>query len=220
MCDFLAERSCVPSFSAVTVLGAADRKAGAFIVIRRMLHEAGCDVSELRPSTLLECYSGIGLPKVWKPLQLLMPAHMARVIGPGGVVYGLLLILAALSLFAAPFLAMLWFNGVSHVAPWLVLALLLSAGALWALWWREQHGPSFVRWPELRTFRDLAAAIAHERPPSGGLKCGQCGYPLIGLVVWRCPECGNAFSPGEFGLTQQAFARAVRPPADGRADRA
>lgn len=27
------------------------------------------------------------------------------------------------------------------------------------------------------------------------LLCPHCGYNLTGLVQWRCPECGNDFSP-------------------------
>lgn len=39
---------------------------------------------------------------------------------------------------------------------------------------------------------------AHALPvPDLGLRCLQCGYPLAGLSVHRCPECGRQFSVDE-----------------------
>ncbi len=32
-------------------------------------------------------------------------------------------------------------------------------------------------------------------PESLGLACPECGYNLTGLTQWRCPECGERFSP-------------------------
>ena len=35
--------------------------------------------------------------------------------------------------------------------------------------------------------------VAWPKPPSNG--CARCGYPLVGLASWICPECGTDNEP-------------------------
>src|SRR5262249_61758956 len=58
LCHALARVAQLPLIEPLTVLGRPCPAAGAFLLIRRMLAEAGADVSRLRPSTPL-------IPYIW-----------------------------------------------------------------------------------------------------------------------------------------------------------
>jgi hypothetical protein len=162
LCHALARFVEVPAIDPVTVFGRSCPGAGAFLVIRRILADAGADVSKLRPSTPLLPYVWLW-PDVFRwRLPRLAPGRVPEVrflnrrltrrilgvvLGVAGLVFGL------------------W---VARGFPWLggVLAAVFLKVLVWDLLltpiaarrrnWSVQFGG-------LYSFRDLAAVLV-DRP--------------------------------------------------------
>lgn len=128
VCRYIAARASIEDLESARVLGVADRKAGAFLLLRRKLAEAGCDVSRLRPSTPLAACPYRGLravraavlrvaPELLPPLDTVAPRYSAAICS---IVLAALSFILGMALLVAP-----W-----SVAPCFVLSLLALTGAV------------------------------------------------------------------------------------------
>jgi hypothetical protein len=207
LCEFVAARAEVPVIESLTVLGATDRKAGAFVVLKRLLASRGVDVTGIAPSTRLETYEHNGFHRIAPELQRLVP-HVAEFDGPAGLMFLLMLIMAGGVLGALICLTAALVDGAACLVPGVVsVAGVFAAGTLAKR--LSRTGPTAARFPGLRTFRDLSAAIVGEWVFADALRCERCSYSLIGLTDRRCPECGTPFRAAEFGMNEAALSRAL-----------
>lgn len=159
VCEFIASGALRPSIEPLRILGAACFPAGAFLAIRAILRERGADVSSLTPSTPIDefarRYPGVFLgpisrlaPNALPPVRVSAPWYDLSLMG-----LALGLLVACAGLFISPLTA----------AGGVLLALVSWAGARNA----SRHPPSRVEFGDLRTFRDLAVAVAHGAQRSG-----------------------------------------------------
>jgi hypothetical protein len=207
VCELIASRATVAVVGEVRILGAACRKAGAFLVIRELLKGAGADVSGLRPSMPLAHYAERQLPRIRTEIVKLAPkaAGVMRCRWRCDAPY---LLSAAVLLLASIIGALLAFVRPDVGIPWFVSCF----GAMLGIWkWSviNQRHPKRLGFEGLHNFRDLAALVAGEWWPEFGPKCLRCGYRLCGSKH-RCPECGRPFTPDEFGLRDADLELAMR----------
>lgn len=164
LCEALARCVEVPAVEPVAVAGRACHSAGAFLLVRRLLADAGADVSGLRPSTPLMPYVWLWpdvfrwqLPRVAPgrvPEVRFLNRRLTRrvlgvVLGLCGMLFGLWLARAfpwAGGLLVAVFLKVIVFD------------LLLTPMAVRRRNWSVQFGG-------LYDFRDLASTLADRAAP-------------------------------------------------------
>jgi hypothetical protein len=164
LCRALAEFVEVPVIDPVPVLGRPCPAAGAFLLVRRILADAGADVSRLRPSSPLMPYVWLWpdvfrwhLPRVAPgrvPEVRFLNHRLTRrilgvVLGVGGLLFGLWLARA-----------FPWLGGlmVAVFLKVIVFDLLLTPVAARRRNWSVQFGG-------LYDFRDLAAVLADSPAP-------------------------------------------------------
>ena len=154
LCTFLAARVRLPQARPASVLGRPCLEAGVFLTIRSLLERDGVDVSSVAPSTPLHEYTRRHPHVFFNSVFALAPGALpaARVRAPWGAACTLLLGLAMLSLLLA-----IWF-------PWTTVGLVFAGlfGVGYAGDWlaAKYEIPREVKFGELTSFRDLAAAIA------------------------------------------------------------
>ena len=167
VCDLIARHATVPVIEPVTLFGDRSLAAGAFLVIRRTLADAGADVADLRPSSPLEPYlldhAAKVLPRLWRLLPPgLCPVDVDEPFGSVAAV-------------GMPIVGLLYMIGWCAGLGWqFMLAAFLGMATCWGLAAAsgELIKPRAVRFGDARTFRDLARIIAGER-------CAFQGFPVI-----------------------------------------
>ena len=163
VCGFIAARTTRPVVRPANLCGATCAKAGAFRAVRGLLTAAGlppAEAARIAPSTELSGYvrrfPSAFIEGVARLAPGVMPVPWES--DRGRFVLGCL---GALGLAPAFCLLMLGDRG----APWFVVGMYAAGAASW-----RAAGPPSVRTGTLRTFRDLAEAIAAgavEPRPSG-----------------------------------------------------
>lgn len=154
VCEFLASRANRPAVRPVRLLGIRCRTAGIFLTIRSLLHDAGAEVGDLRPSTPLQMYAR-RFPHVFlTAVSALAPGNLppVRILTP---VYDAAAWIASIGLVVAGI--GLWMDSTAVVA---VGALAGMGGHLLAWMAVRCLRPAQVRFGKLRTFRDLTEAIS------------------------------------------------------------
>ena len=162
LCQFIASSANRPVIEPVTILRSACLPAGAFLAIRSILRDNGANVDGLRPSTPLGDYARRFGWVFVGPISRLAPNSLprVRVHVPWYNLATLILALGFLGLLIAP-LACLFLSLKGGAAAWMILTpfgLVVSSLACMEL--VSRFPPSRVEFGSLRTFRDLATAIA------------------------------------------------------------
>ncbi len=157
VCELLARHAKIPRIHPAVVLGRRCASAGAFLTVRSMLADAGADVGHLRPSTSLGEFARHHPVLFITRISQLAPGKLpAASLGssPGGG-FGLGALLAAVIAIGA------WCAGALALAA--IAAALAGLLFVTARLIAHAHGPASVTFGELKTFRDLANAIATSR---------------------------------------------------------
>jgi hypothetical protein len=159
VCSLLARHAELPQACPVTVLGSSCLSAGTFFAVRSLLRKAGADVAEIAPSTPLESYTRqhpevfLGpisrlAPGALPPVKIHHPTYDAAV---WGCAAGLLLMMIG---------ACVTFLWVIVVGAFVFIASYATT------WIAAGCGPSRVELGDLKTFRDLATALAQKGTPA------------------------------------------------------
>jgi hypothetical protein len=160
VCGLIAQHATAPTIRPWRLLGAKCDAAGAFLTVRSLLKDAGASVDEIAPSTRLGtfarryAYVFLGpisrlAPGALPPVRIRTPAYDAAVLSHG---VGLLCSLVGLLLSAL-------------VGSWISLVVAtgfaVCAVAYPLIWITARYTlPASVEFEPLRTFGDLATAIA------------------------------------------------------------
>ena len=162
VCEFIAAGAVRPAVVPVTIAGSACPKAGAFLAVRGLLVECGLPPAEARrigPSTPLAGYTRrFGGELLWR-LGRLTPGVLPRVAVDDPVhdaavtvcVVGWLCLMAG-----SAWVVRLWPLALFGGGLFAVGQLVAWSGSVWP--------PGAVTFGELRTFRDLAEALAAAEP--------------------------------------------------------
>jgi len=153
VCDLLARHAKTPRVRPARILGSVCATAGAFLTIRSILVEAGADVSDVAPSTLLHeytrCYPVVFVERVSRLAPGALPRLKMRAPVQKGLLVGAMI--GAVGLL------------VGRCADLPVLTLCSGLAALlcylgtWTI--GQLFLPASVEFEGLRTFRDLSVAI-------------------------------------------------------------
>jgi hypothetical protein len=160
VCEFLAQRISRPQIRAALLLGSPCMTAGAFLTIRSLLHQAGADVRDIAPSTLLapytRRYSQLLLDAISKlapgalpPVRISTPVYDAAI---WGAAIGMVALIGGCCA-GSPLL------GVTGGSIVVVAYALAWTAALRLL-------PASVEFGSLGTFRDLSVAISSRQSAS------------------------------------------------------
>ena len=158
VCRLIASRATRPRVRPARLFGGSCAPAGAFLTVRSLLHAAGAPAAEIAPSTLLAAYTRRYTGVFLGPVARLAPGALptVRIHTPlyDGAVWGLL----------AAGLAVL--VGELTKQPVLTIAGVGLFAASYAITWISARclPPASVEFGDLRTFRDLAVAIASGDP--------------------------------------------------------
>ena len=174
VCELIASKARVPIIKPLRILGRSCRTAGVFLTIRALLQKAGADVSELRPSSDLAPftvkYRDVFLREISKiapgalpPVRVHHPMYdeavdkMCR-----SWLRGMLCYLLGIILAVACWIIFGWGMGLVSSVPLvigLVLFIVLDRRRN-EVYKTVEVGPESASFGELRTFKDLARAIA------------------------------------------------------------
>jgi hypothetical protein len=156
VCDFIARRAMRPRIRSAGFLGAQCVAAGAFLTVRSLLARAGEDADAIAPSTPLAEYARRRSHLFLGPISRLSPGSLPLVRIEPGCIYRWALwaqLPGVIGLVVGSFadLPLLTIGGAAVLVPawltsWLAAAYLL---------------PRKVELTGLKTFRDLAVAIAN-----------------------------------------------------------
>jgi hypothetical protein len=80
LCNLVAVHARIPCIEPVTVMGDRSHAAGAFLVLRRILQDAGIDVSDLRPSSPIGPYLRERWNEIVLKLRVLAPGRLPPVV--------------------------------------------------------------------------------------------------------------------------------------------
>lgn len=162
VCELIARHATVPVIREEMYFGKPCRPASAFLAIRALLEEAGADVSEIAPSTLLIPYT-----KQFAGTFRWNIANLALGAMPGAQVINW-------DLYRGADLSLLWMTGTLPFALMFSLGMrspwfLLIPGVFFVMyllfrWELQRLGGKQLKFGELKTFRDLAELIAAEAP--------------------------------------------------------
>lgn len=167
VCELIASRALLPAVQPVRIMGAACTAAGAFLTLRSLLRERGIPVTGIRPSSELEPHLRVNLSEVLWEVVGLAPGAV-----PTPKVHKHPLHNFFVPLFLLSF-ALLILSGVVALTGWLFPPLVqwippFVGSAVVGLIWCSIIGAILtsrlpiraVEWGGLRTFRDLAVAMA------------------------------------------------------------
>jgi hypothetical protein len=158
VCELVARHAKRPRIRPVSLFGSTSPEAGAFLTVRALLHDAGADADEIAPSTPLAPYTRRYCPLFLGPIARLAPGVLPDVqihtplydAAISGMGIGFLLMRLGF--------LMAWLFNVYVLIPLGGFVLLVCHAATWVT--GQCLLPSSVEFGELRTFRDLATAIA------------------------------------------------------------
>lgn len=144
LCENLATGTRVPVLEPVTILGTRCETAGTFLTLRRMLADAGADVSELGPSSEVKPYLD-AWPTVFQRFRLATGGRLPvfGAVAPWSCLLGGLLVIAGVVLLCS--------------APWL-----LAVGGVVTTFGLSR--PTRYRLDGMTTFRDLIHAALGRTP--------------------------------------------------------
>ncbi len=154
VCRLIAKNVTRPGIRSARLFGSTCARAGAFLTIRSLLHEAGASGEGIAPSTPLAPYARRYSNVFLGPISRLAPGSLplVRIRRPVQDVAGW----GSL----AGFLCLL-IGGFSGWSPLSIAAGLLLASSLALGWFATSFLlPSSVEFGEIRTFRDLAVVVA------------------------------------------------------------
>ncbi|WP_417391697.1 hypothetical protein [Gimesia sp.] len=156
VCALIAQHASTPVIREVIFFGKPCRPASVFLTIRALLQEAGADVSEIAPSTLLVDYTSKYSGDFLWTISRLAPGTMPepRIENQG--------------LYQAADLCLLWTIGASlfflffiSICVWvLIVPACLFLIFLSLRWKYERQGGRKLQLGTLKTFRDLSELIA------------------------------------------------------------
>lgn len=154
VCELIAKNAKRPQIHPATYFGRECAPAEAFLTILAMLRRAGIDVKNVAPSTPLDYYAWRHLKEiaqvVWRLAPGSLPALQVKDRIRDKTVCAFLL--------AWPMM----FAGFCGGLPLLIIVgvsmALIAMAALYL--WLPYHKPEHIAFGELRTFRDLAMAVA------------------------------------------------------------
>jgi hypothetical protein len=153
VCTFIASRAARPAVRPFRLLGASCLTGGVFLTVRSLLVEAGAPAAPLTPSAPLAPWARRHLDVFLGPISRLAPGALPAVKVHTPVYNAALIAFFASSL--ASIAGVLVDSGPVR-AVW-EISWVLSSGMLWIA---SRLLPSRVEFGDLRTFRDLARAIA------------------------------------------------------------
>ncbi len=158
LCDFVAKRARVPQITSLRIFGCDCQTAGAFIALRSMMEDCGCDTSDVRPSTPLHLYENDVWPKIYRELFRVAPSLLSRT----RLFFRDDLLFA---LAAALFLGCTVASGMLIADNWVlgVPVALATFGAFVFVWrWSEIRAstPRRVEFHDLHTFADISRVLA------------------------------------------------------------
>jgi hypothetical protein len=153
VCDFIAQTARMEVLVPSGFLGATCNSAGAFRSVRSKLAAAGADVSQLRPSSPLEPYMRKYFDVFLNEILAMAPGSLP-VIKPHVPLYYWSLYSAGLCLLAT---LVAYLFGAIGIA---VISWVLFLASQVMIWIVVKLPPNRVELGELKTFRDLAQAIA------------------------------------------------------------
>lgn len=163
VCDYIASLGpTLPTVEPVHVLGESSPMAGAFLAVRRALLDAGADVSELKPTSLLRPYLLRHGKRLIPALRRMAPGQLPTLIVEAPVHEAL-----GIARVACGMTAMICiFTGHASTMGW------QAAAITWVLYLAELFAarlirPWDVRLAGLRTFRDLSRVLAGQSLPEG-----------------------------------------------------
>lgn len=157
VCEVIARSIRVPIVPTVSVFGTTCRKAGAFLLIKKLMSDAGADVSKLAPSTPLSKFSKRGLPAIRNEIGLLKPEFWKQLNACDWRPVWLALAMATLP-FPFAFIDSSWLCNMALMLPvWWIISICFFK-LLEEL--RILKPFEKVRFLRLTTFRDLSVAIA------------------------------------------------------------
>lgn len=153
VCDLIAQTARMEAVMPSGFLGATCKSAGAFRSVRSKLAAAGADVSQLWPSTPLEPYMRKYFDVFLNEILAMAPGSLP-VIKPHKPLYYWSSCSAGLCLLATLVAYLFGAIGIAVIS----FALFLVSQAM--IWITAKSLPARVELGELKTFRDLAQAIA------------------------------------------------------------
>jgi hypothetical protein len=174
--EFIAsQRLPVPRIEPVTVMGSTSLAAGVFLVIRKVLRDAGADVSDLRPSSPLKPYLMSHARPLVESLSKIAPGRLPplEIDDSMAASFGCAMQLTWLIALVCRIAGIRSFEWQLNVTIGVALALHLLARFL--DWTRGR--PLDLRFVWVRDFRDLSRVIAGERA------VGAPGFPVTLIVT-------------------------------------
>jgi hypothetical protein len=156
VCQLIATRAVRPLIRPALVLGSPCASAGAFLIIRSLLHDAGAQAEEIAPSTPLAPYTRRFTETFLGPISRLAPGSLPQIrirtpfldIVGWVVVVAVLLVAVGMSIGWRPF------------TVFGVVLFVFCCTFIWYAWWHML--PGSVSFGEMKTFRDLAVAVAEK----------------------------------------------------------
>ncbi len=160
VCELIARHASRPRIRPARLLGSNCTTAGIFLTVRSLLRDAGADADTIAPSTPLAPYTRLHADVFLGPVSRLVPGALplVRIDGPkvydwAGCWLGLgMLVLVIGSCFRSP--ALILVGALVAAISWLMMAIAASRAV----------PPERVEFGDLRTFRDLALALAGPGP--------------------------------------------------------
>ena len=159
VCELLACHARIPRVREVKIFGAECLHAGAILTIRALLQEAGANCREITPSTPIAGYARRYFQVFLGPISWLAPGALPPVktvslgydLAIAGMIFALVMALAGA------------FLSEFFLSAWLIFAGISLFVFCCALTWFVAETLTRVEFGELKTFRDLASAIAGHR---------------------------------------------------------
>jgi hypothetical protein len=158
LCRELAPRLRKPLIQPVAVMGDTSPAAGAFLVVRRILRDAGVNVSDLRPSSPIGKYLKANFRLLMTQLSLIASGRLprAKVVAPAHLS-------CALGILASLITIMIGMTGVLPLRVMLGSVLLLVGFFIAFCLLIRYVKPRDIRIGAARTFRELCQILVDER---------------------------------------------------------
>jgi hypothetical protein len=156
ICDLVAHSAKRPRLLPLPWLGRECMPASAFLAIRWLLHRAGCDVSNVAPSTRLSDFDGHYHMRLREEIVRLVPRMLPLLqVGTPGVDIAMCLSLlgAVAAVIGLGFSVILAILGAATALASVAFLALAVLGIV----------PMSVSFGDFRTFRDLAVAVAERQ---------------------------------------------------------
>jgi hypothetical protein len=155
VCELIARFACRPWVRAAPVLGCRGLSAGAFLTIRSLLHQAGANVDEIRPSSPLSPYTRRYASVFLGQIAMLAPGILPSVRVRRSSIQ-------VTTMWGCGVAVVLMVVGMIGGAPLLTAVSIVLVLSFYLFMWTSAiwDKPDSVEFGELRTFRDLAKVIA------------------------------------------------------------